>query len=292
MLAVLLSVYSRVHRQARQRHSGGPLGWTGLVYHWQFFAAINPVAAVFGAAFVGQALVWAFAGMVRGRLRFRIGRDLPSLAGAVFVVYAMVLYPIIGHLLGHGYPRSPSFGVTPCPLTIFTFGLLLWSRGRVPSYVLAIPLAWSFIGIWAAVSLGIVEDVGLFVAALVGTTSLSGPAGRPATFGRWHRGMRDQHGSGRCHRTAMRSGATSKGLMLRRSGLAVACFGAAAVPVLWQLRVRDVATARRLRARLKAAGSQAVDWFEPVMVADLPDPAGATSSIRSGPEHRSHNRCA
>jgi len=189
VLAVLLSVYSR---PSTDKLVSGILVvlwlWTGLVYHWQFFAAINPVAAVFGAAFVGQALVWAFAGMVRGSLRFRIGRDLPSLAGAVFVVYAMVLYPIIGHLLGHGYPRSPSFGVTPCPLTIFTFGLLLWSRGRVPSYVLAIPLAWSFIGIWAAVSLGIVEDIGLFVAALVGTTLLSGPAGLPTTFGRWGRG--------------------------------------------------------------------------------------------------------
>jgi len=74
------------------------------------------------------------------------------------------------------------------------------------------------------------------------------------------------------------------GLMLRRSGLAVACFGAAAVPVLWQLRVRDVATARRLRARLEAAGSQAVDWFEPTMVADLPDPARRyfLHSIRPG----------
>jgi hypothetical protein len=162
--------------------------WTGLVYHVLFFARINPIATLFGAAFIGQAAIWAFVGVVQGRLRFRIARELPSLVGAVFVVYAMVLYPLTGLLLGHSYPRSPSFGLTPCPLTIFTFGLLLWSRARVPRYVLAIPIAWSVVGFSAAVSLGIVEDLGLLVAAIICTVLLSGPS-RPATpFNHWRRG--------------------------------------------------------------------------------------------------------
>jgi hypothetical protein len=163
--------------------------WTGLVYHVLFFAPINPIATLFGAAFIGQAVIWAFAGVVMDRLRFRIGRDLPSVAGGACIVYAMALYPLIGYLLGHGYPRSPSFGVTPCPLTIFTFGLLLWSRVRVPRYVLAIPVAWSVVGMSAAVTLGIVEDLGLLVAALVGIALLINP-GRPATrISRWRRGF-------------------------------------------------------------------------------------------------------
>lgn len=162
--------------------------WTGLVYHVLFFASINPIATAFGAVFVGQAAIWAFEGVGRSHLRFRVARDLPSSIGFVFVLYAMVLYPLIGQLLGHGYPRSPSFGVTPCPLTIFTFGLLLWSRVRVPRYVLAIPIAWSVVGTTAAVSLGIVEDLGLLVAALVGMALLSGPGHLHTPFGRWRRG--------------------------------------------------------------------------------------------------------
>ena len=55
--------------------------WTGLVYHVLFFAPINPIATLFGAAFIGQAVIWAFAGVVMDRLRFRIGRDLQSVAG-------------------------------------------------------------------------------------------------------------------------------------------------------------------------------------------------------------------
>jgi hypothetical protein len=163
--------------------------WTGLAYHLSFFVEINPLATVFGAAFVAQASVWAFECIGRGHLRFRIGRDLPSVVGGAFIVYAMALYPLIGHLLGHGYPRSPSFGVTPCPLTIFTFGLLLWSHARVPRYMLAIPIAWSIVGVTAAVSLGIVEDLGLLIVALVGIALLSRPD-RPLTpFSRWRRGF-------------------------------------------------------------------------------------------------------
>jgi hypothetical protein len=163
--------------------------WTGLVYHVLFFAPINPIAILFGAAFIGQAVIWVFAGVVLDRLRFRIGRDLPSAAGGACIVYAMALYPLIGYLLGHGYPRSPSFGITPCPLTIFTFGLLLWSRVRVPRYVLAIPAAWSVVGTSAAVSLGIVEDLGLLVAALVGIVLLIGPSRPSMPLRHWRRGF-------------------------------------------------------------------------------------------------------
>jgi hypothetical protein len=84
----------------------------------------------------------------------------------------MALYPIIGGLLGHGYPRSPSFGVAPCPTTIFTFGLLLWTSVRVPIYVLAIPLLWSLIGFSAALWLGIREDIGLPIAGVLSTALL------------------------------------------------------------------------------------------------------------------------
>lgn len=163
--------------------------WTGLAYHVLFFARINPIAALFGVAFVGQAVVRTVAEVVQNRLRFRIGRDVRSVVGGAFIAYAIVLYPLMGYLLGHGYPRSPTFGLTPCPLTIVTFGLLLWSRVRVPRYVLVIPLAWSLVGISAAASLGIVEDFGLPIAAILVTALLSGPDSPPMPLSRWRRGF-------------------------------------------------------------------------------------------------------
>ena len=86
--------------------------------------------------------------------------------GMVFIVYALVVYPAVGLLAGQRYPNLPTFGA-PCPVTIFTLGLLLWNTRRTPVYVIAIPLIWSAVGTSAALSLGIVEDIGLAIAAIL-----------------------------------------------------------------------------------------------------------------------------
>jgi hypothetical protein len=75
------------------------------------------------------------------------------------------VYPVLGQLGDHPYPRSPSFGM-PCPTTIFTLGLLLLTRGRVPWWLIVIPAVWAAIGTSAAITLGIREDLGLAAAAL------------------------------------------------------------------------------------------------------------------------------
>ena len=90
-----------------------------------------------------------------------------ELFSSVFLVYALIVYPALGYWFGHRYPAAPTFGL-PCPTTIFTLGMLLWTDRRVPLYLLPMPLVWSFIGIWAAVSLGMTEDFRLLPAGLIG----------------------------------------------------------------------------------------------------------------------------
>jgi hypothetical protein len=87
----------------------------------------------------------------------------------VFIALALIVYPILGALTGHAYPRAPLFGVAPCPTAIFTFGILLWARNRVGIYLLIIPFLWSLVGFTAALKLGIREDFGLLIAGLLGT---------------------------------------------------------------------------------------------------------------------------
>lgn len=140
--------------------------WMGTVYHLQFFRAINPAALAFGAAFVIQAALLIWFGVVRARLAFAPRLDVAGIAGGVLMVYALAVYPEIGRALGHSYPAAPTFGL-PCPTTIFTFGLLLWAQPRVPLSVLVIPTAWAVIGSIAAVQLGVGEDAGLAVSAAV-----------------------------------------------------------------------------------------------------------------------------
>jgi hypothetical protein len=130
-----------------------------------FFSAINPAATVFGAAFVAQGLLLLGLGGVGHSFRVGPRGGFANVAGWALVVYSLLLYPILGRLQGHGYPAGPSFGA-PCPMTIFFLGIMLWSTPRVPVTLVVIPLLWTVVASTAALELGILEDLGLAVAAL------------------------------------------------------------------------------------------------------------------------------
>ncbi len=144
--------------------------WMGIVYHWSFFASINSAARIFGVLFVLQGLIFIFEGIVRNKLAFSYSKDWRSAVGIVLMIFGPIVYPIIGLLLGHTYPSTPTFGV-PCPTTIFTIGALLLAN-RPPKYVTVIPLLWSALGFSAAISLGVTEDVTLIIAGLIGMSAI------------------------------------------------------------------------------------------------------------------------
>lgn len=91
----------------------------------------------------------------------------------MLLIYAMVLYPAIGWALGHRYPAAPTFGL-PCPTTIATLGLLLWTAERPPVVAVVIPWLWCLIGTIAAIQLGVAEDLGLPVALAISIWSWFG----------------------------------------------------------------------------------------------------------------------
>lgn len=140
--------------------------WAGVVYHWTFFMRINPAAWVFGALFVLQASLLVAYGVLSRGMRFVPHHVSATVAGVALVAYALVVYPLLGLALGHGYPVGPSFGA-PCPTTIFFFGMILLAVDTVPIAVLVLPMFWALAGTSAAVQLGMREDFGLAVAALV-----------------------------------------------------------------------------------------------------------------------------
>jgi len=140
--------------------------WSGVVYHLEFFSRINPAARVFGVFFVGQAALLLILGAIRGRILFSPRESIARFAGTALIGYALMVYPLLGWMQGHGYPDGPSFGA-PCPMTIYFIGMLLWSTGRIPAGLAVIPLLWAFVGSVAAVQLGIREDLALVLAALL-----------------------------------------------------------------------------------------------------------------------------
>ncbi|QWG25564.1 hypothetical protein KMZ93_12150 [Bradyrhizobium sediminis] len=132
--------------------------WTGFFYHGIWFAVINKAAYVFAALFMVQGCYLIYAGVYRRQIRFGLRCGLAAWAGAAFVVYAAIAYPLIGMATGHAYPAMPMFGVTPCPVTIFTFGMLLLTVDTVPRGLLVIPVVWSLIGGSAAILLNVPQD--------------------------------------------------------------------------------------------------------------------------------------
>lgn len=108
------------------------------------------------------ALMWAWTAS------FITGCSSPSSIQALSC--SAIAYPLIGTQLGHIYPTAPTFGVTPCPMTIFTFGLILLLRTPVKWWTIA--FLWSLIGGTAAFLRHVPQDwvllaTGIFAAALL-----------------------------------------------------------------------------------------------------------------------------
>lgn len=140
--------------------------WMGIVYHILFFSSINPAAYGFGALFIIQGLLFFYMGVIRKKISYHFHKDMSGLAGLILILFAIFIYPLLGYRAGHIYPAAPSFSL-PCPTTIFTMGLLLWTDRKLHVGIMIIPLLWSVIGFTAAISLGMKEDIGLLVAGLV-----------------------------------------------------------------------------------------------------------------------------
>lgn len=146
--------------------------WTAVLYWFPIFAPVGSSGYLLGALFVVQVGVFLYLGIWRDSLQFGFERDMYAWAGGLMVVYALIGYPVVGQLIGHTWPALPLLG-QPCPITVFTFGMLLMTVLRVPKIVLVIPLIFGgFFGIFPPLNYGILEDVGLVLASFAGTILL------------------------------------------------------------------------------------------------------------------------
>ena len=176
----LLAATRRGRREARLAFIALALLWlwSGAVYHWLFFRRLESVGALFAILFATQGALLVWRGSLRADVPIEPRRDWQTVLGASIVVYAMLLYPLVGLALGHRAPAAPTFGA-PCPVVMLTLGVLMLARPRPPLALLLIPVGWALVATSAAVRLGMWEDLGLPAAAvLVLATVLRQRAGR------------------------------------------------------------------------------------------------------------------
>jgi hypothetical protein len=163
--------------------------WSGVVFLVIFLGSWTPTFFGFavpgfgylgGVLFIMQGGIFVYFGVLRSSLSFKPSADVHGVIGTVMVVYAVVVYPIIGWATGHPYPGYPVFGTAACPVAIFTAGMLLWTNRRMPPFTPIIPMIWGLAGILAVVSIKVWADAGLFIAGVLGVVILRRNAAMPA----------------------------------------------------------------------------------------------------------------
>jgi hypothetical protein len=117
-------------------------GWTAWAYLVEHYDTINWAARYFAIGFVMEALLLIWTGTVRNRLLFQPYRDWIGRTGVGLFVFALMVQPLIGPLVGRDWKQAEIFGVAPDPTVLATLGILLtvdkWPRWGL----MIIPLIW------------------------------------------------------------------------------------------------------------------------------------------------------
>ena len=145
--------------------------WSGLVFHLLYLAPTPGGARsyVSGTLFVIQSILMLIYGVFRKELDFKMGMNMYSRVGLMAVVNALIIYPIIGARTGHPFPDGPIFGIAPCPMAMFTFGMFLQTQGRFPIKLIIIPLLWSLTGFFALTVFELYASGGQLIIGVMGT---------------------------------------------------------------------------------------------------------------------------
>ena len=143
--------------------------WNVAVTEMLFFSKFQTQYYVWGILWILQGIFFIIIGF-KHTFNYKIQKNWYSYAGILFILYALVVYPLIGSFLGHGFPRGPIFGVAPCPVCVFTFGVLLFVDKKIPISVLLFPLLWAILSLYPIIMMGIIADVGEIVVAVIGFT--------------------------------------------------------------------------------------------------------------------------
>jgi len=116
--------------------------FVAIAFHALRYATINWGAAYFAWLFGLEAALLVWTGVVRGRLRFERPRGVAGGVGLGLFLYAVMVEPIVGALLGRAWRAAEIFGVAPDPTAVATLGIVLIG-GRGGRWMLMIaPVIW------------------------------------------------------------------------------------------------------------------------------------------------------
>jgi ATP/ADP translocase len=86
--------------------------------------------------------------------------------GYFFILYGLIIYPVVGYLIDPDLFRTISVGL-PSPTIILTFGFLLLCDKKFSKYLLIIPSLWAVMGISGVIKLGAYQDSIMLIVAII-----------------------------------------------------------------------------------------------------------------------------
>jgi hypothetical protein len=119
--------------------------WVAWAFHAERYATINWAAHYFAIGFAIEALLLLWAGIVRTEPGGMPARGPIAVVGIGLFLFALIVQPLIGPMLGRPWLQAQIFGIAPDPTVVATLGILL-AVGRRPQWLLmVIPIVWCLI---------------------------------------------------------------------------------------------------------------------------------------------------
>ena len=125
--------------------------WVAWAYLLTRYDSINWAAKYFAVGFAIEALLLIWTGLIRNRLLLHRPADAAGGAGLGLFLFALLVQPLIGPLVGREWVQVEIFGIAPDPTAVATLGVLLTAQ-RPAWHLFLIPLIWCAISgatLWA-----------------------------------------------------------------------------------------------------------------------------------------------
>lgn len=139
--------------------------WIAWAYLGRSYATINWAAVYFAYGFALQALLLLLVGAA-GLVKFTKPESRFAPVGLGLFVFALLIQPLIGPLLGRSWSEIELFGLAPDPTVVATLGVLL-AADRIRFALMIVPLLWCAIGGATLSAMGAPEAIILPAAGLL-----------------------------------------------------------------------------------------------------------------------------
>lgn len=158
--------------------------WTALAFHFERYATINWAATYVAGAFIVQAALTLWTGIARNRLVFTPSATSADRAALALFLFALLIQPAIGTLLGRSWMQAELFGLAPDPTAVATLAVLVRAQ-RIHWHLLMIPVLWC---VFTGLTLWAMEAPDALVAPAAAVLALAIAAWKTAAS----RGSRDE----------------------------------------------------------------------------------------------------